>query len=97
MDDELLTKKELIKRWKITQPTMDRWIREGVISPAKGIPSPRFPLRKVMELEGVKLEPFSPLLKKKMEREIEELKEENSRLKQTLNSMISEGLKVINY
>ena len=36
-------------------------------------------------------------MKKKMEREIEELKEENSLLKQTLNSMVSEGLKVINY
>ncbi len=97
MQEKFFTMQELADRWDVDITTIRNWRNQGIITQCKGVPAIRFLPQYIAELEGVKLEPFSPLLKKKMEREIEELKEENSRLKQTLNSMISEGLKVINY
>ena len=97
MEENLLSKKELAARWGVNPKTIDRWVADGVISPCKKIPAIRFSPQHIAELEGVPLERFSPLLKRKMEGEIEELRRENVLLKQTLNNMVSAGLKVINY
>ena len=52
-------------------------------------------MQHILELEGVKLEKFSPLLKRKMERELEELREENQRLKKIIGNVLAETSQVI--
>lgn len=100
--DKLLTKKELAERWQVTEASIDNWRREKIITACKGVPSVRFSLQHITELEGVKVEKFSPLERKKLERELEhknklvELKDkEIADLKSRIAQMLSIGAAVI--
>ncbi len=93
--DSLLTQKELAERWKVTEESIRNWRNEGIIQPAKGIPAIRFTMQHILELEGIKLEQFSPLLKRRMDREIEELQEENQKLKRIIGKVLAETSQVI--
>ena len=95
MDDRLLTQKDLAERWGVTEESIRNWRNEGIIQQVKGIPVIRFTMQHILELEGVKLEQFSPLLKRRMEREMEELKEENQKLKKILGNVLKETSQVI--
>lgn len=94
--DKLLTKKELAERWQVTEKAIDNWRKDGLISAVKGIPSIRFNPQHIAELEGTKLERFSPIEKKRMERELEEAKRENEKLKGIIANILAESSKVIN-
>lgn len=95
MENKLLTQKDLAERWQVTEESIRNWRNEGIIQTAKGVPVIRFTLQHILELEGVKLEQFSPLLKRRMERELEELREENQRLKKIIGNMLAEASQVI--
>lgn len=101
--DKLLTKKDLAQRWQVTEKAIDNWRKEGIVTTCKGIPSVRFTMQHILELEGVKLERFSPLEKRKLEmkekdleRQIQELRLENEKLKNILATILAESSKVIN-
>lgn len=79
--DQLLTKKDLAKRWQISTATIDRYIQDKILVPVKGITVIRFNPQHIRELEGTKLEKFSPVERRKLERELEDLKRENEILK----------------
>lgn len=74
--DKLLTQKDLAERWQVSEKTIETYRKEGVITPVSFIKHPRFEPSyiKNMELEGMKLERFSPLERRKLERELEEWK-----------------------
>lgn len=74
-EQRLLTKQEICKRWAISASTVDRLTREGVLSQVPALSCCRFNLQQIEEIEsaGLKLEPFSPLERRKMEKEIERL------------------------
>jgi DNA gyrase/topoisomerase IV subunit A len=72
--DMLLTKKDLAVRWQVSEQAIDDYRLKGIITSVKGLPSVRFTQQHVAEIEGIKLERFSPLERKKLERENEELK-----------------------
>lgn len=93
--DKLLSQKDLAERWQVTEESIRKWRNEGLIQTAKGVPIIRFTMQHILELEGVQLEKFSPLLKRQMEREIEGLKEENQQLKRILGNVLAETSKVI--
>lgn len=93
--DSLLTQKELAERWQVTEESIRKWRNEGIIQQAKGVPVIRFAMQHILELEGVQLEKFSPLLKRKLERELEELQEENQKLKRILGNVLAETSEVI--
>lgn len=93
--DKLLTEQELADRWGVAKTSIANWRKEGIIQPAKGIPVIRFTMQHVLELEGVKLEQFSPLLKRRMERELEELRAENQKLKGIIANILAETSQVI--
>ena len=95
MENKLLTQKDLAERWQVTEESIRNWRNEGIIQTAKGVPVIRFTMQHILELEGVKLEQFSPLLKRRMERELEELREENQRLKKIIGNMLAEASQVI--
>ena len=92
---KLLTRKDLAERWQVSEVTIDNWRKEGVLTPCKGIPAPRFSEQYVAELEGVKLERFSPLERKRLEREIEELQAENTKLKGIISRVLAETSQII--
>jgi DNA-binding transcriptional MerR regulator len=93
--DKLLSQKDLAERWQVTEESIRNWRNEGIIQAAKGVPVIRFTMQHILELEGVKLEQFSPLLKRRMEKELEELREENQRLKKIIGNVLAETSQVI--
>jgi len=95
MEDKLFTQTDLAQRWQVSKTTIENWRKDGVIQPVKGIPAIRFSLPYILELEGVTLEQFSPLLKRKMERELKKLQEENKHLKGILSRILAETSQVI--
>lgn len=96
MLDKLLTKKDLAEKWQVTPQTIDNYIADGVITPIKNIPSIRFNPQYIAELEGVKLEKFSPMERRRLEIQLEEVTKERDYLRQVLSNILSESSKVIN-
>lgn len=94
--DKLLTKKELAERWQVAEKTIDNWRESGILTPCTGIPAIRFSLQHIAELEGTKLERFSPIEKKRLELENEKLKQENEQLKEIIANVLSETSKIVN-
>lgn len=86
----LLTQKDLAERWQVSLKTIERYRKEGVITPCKRLmPTVRFTLQHITEIEGVKLERFSPLERRKIERDIEALRKENVELKKCVAKILS--------
>ncbi|MBY6878763.1 histidine kinase [Clostridium botulinum] len=96
MDNKLLTQKDLAERWQVSIKAIESYRQQGLITPVEGLPSIRFNPQHIAELEGTKLERFSPLERKRMEREIENLKQENEKLKGILSKVLSDVSEVIN-
>ena len=71
---KLLTKKDVAERWQVDESTIDRYRRDGIIIPCKGLPTVRFTEQHIAEIEGLKLEKTSPIERKRLERELEEWK-----------------------
>jgi len=93
--DRLLTQQDLADRWQVTVNTIRDWRLQGIITPVKGIPAIRFTEQHIAELEGVKLEKVSPLQVKRLERELEQTKKENERLKGIIANVIAETSQVL--
>lgn len=94
--DKLLTQQDLAERWQVTVKTIENYRLSGIIAPVKNLPAIRFTPKHIAEIEGVKLERFSPLERRRMERELSELKKENDILKSILTNVLTETSKVIN-
>lgn len=95
MERRLLTQQDLADRWQVTVKSIENWRKEGVIQQAKGIPAIRFTPEHIAELEGVELNRFSPLERKRMEKELKELREENQELKEIISNMLAQASRVI--
>ncbi len=100
MDQKLLTKKDLAERWQVTISTIDRWMADKVITPVKGIPSIRFSMDHILELEGVKLDRLSPLERRRLEKEKMELEEriialerENTEMKEYIKNVLAGAMR----
>ena len=100
--DKLLTKKELADRWKVTETSIDNWRREGTLTACKGMPVVRFSPQHIAELEGIKLDKFSPLERKKLEKSLEDKNriieirdKEIADLKSRITRMLSIGAEAI--
>ena len=92
---KLLTQQDLADRWQVTVRAIENWRKDGVLQPAKGIPAIRFAPEYIAELEGVELKKTSPLQVRRMEREIETLRQENDELKGIISRALAELSKVI--
>lgn len=97
MEKKFLTVKDLAKRWNCSEGAIREHIRNGIISPSNVPITNRFDPDYIAEIEGTKLEKFSPLLKRRMERDIEELKKENEELKSILIEQAQLGIKCMQY
>jgi len=95
--DKLLTQEDLAKRWQVTVSTITNWRNAGILQPVKGLPVIRFHPSYIAELEGVKMEKTSPLYARKLERRIEELEQENQRLKGIIAKVLAEVSEAVAY
>lgn len=93
---KLLTQQDLAERWQVSVGAIEKWRREGVLQPAKGIPAIRFTPEYVAQLEGIELKKTSPFYVRKLEQEMGALQEENGELKGIIARILAETSKVIN-
>ena len=90
---KLLTQQDLAERWQVDVSTITNWRKEGLITPAKGIPAIRFTEQHILRTRRCgKLEKVSPLMYRKLEKEKEQLEEENRRLKGIITNILVEGI-----
>ena len=68
---QLLTQKDLAERWQMSVKSIEEYRKAGIIPTVEGIPAIRFNLQTILELEGTKLERFSPLERRRMEMELD--------------------------
>lgn len=94
MEGKLLTQQDLAKRWQVDVTTITNWRKEGIITPIKGIPSIRFTEQQILELEGIKLDKLSPLERRRLEKENEELKLENQKMKGIIARITAEATQI---
>ncbi|MDD2494690.1 MAG: histidine kinase [Tissierellia bacterium] len=95
MNEQLLTKNDLAKRWQVSERTIDNYIKDGTVQTVKTISAVRFAEHHIRELEGIKLDRMSPLERRKLELQIEKLQTENKKLKEVINNILVETSKVI--
>ena len=87
MEQTLLSRKDLAERWGVSTSTVDRRVREGLITPVDGYKTPQFNLFDVLKVEGTDTSKMSPFERRRLEKEIKELEEENSRLREEKEQM----------
>lgn len=90
--NKLLTQQDLAERWQVSVKAIENYRQQGIITPVRGIPSIRFNPQHILELEGTKLEKFSPIERRKFELQNEKLKTENEELKKILRNILSHAL-----
>ncbi|MBK5243354.1 histidine kinase [Clostridium sp.] len=73
--DMLLTQKNIADRWQLTVRAVENCRKAGVITAVKGVPGIRFNLHHIEAIEDTKPDRFSPLERRKLEREIDQLKQ----------------------
>ena len=96
MEQQLLTKKQLAKRWGMCTATIDRRVKKGQISPAMASPI-RFNLEDVLKAEGTDYSKMSPFERRRLEREKAELEqkvmmleEENRIIKSKITNSVAD-------
>lgn len=82
--EDLLTKKELAAHWKVSERTIDQYREDGIVQTCN-LPIVRFNPHHIRELDGVKLEKFSPLERRRLERELEYWKERAEKMEEVFN------------
>lgn len=95
--NKLLTQKDLAERWQVSVKAIENWRKDGIVTPVKGVPAIRFSEEHIAKLEGTTLEKFSPLEKRKLENELEELRRENSQLKDIVSNILASASRIISY
>ena len=94
--DRLLTQKDVAERWQLTVRAVENCRKAGTITPVKGVPGIRFSLQHIEELEGTKLDRFSPIERRRLEREIEELKQKLATYEEVRVMVLNASTKMIN-
>ena len=96
LQEQLLTVKDLSIKWKKDEGTIRKQITEGILQPCNVPGSYRFKKEYVAQLEGVKLERFSPLERRRLLKEIELLKKKNQELESLLRKLTLLGVESMN-
>lgn len=97
MQQILLSREDVAKRWGVTTSTIINYENDGIITRIPDIPTPRYNLAEIQKLEGTELNAFSPLERKKLERENRELKEIINRQNELLRKYSALGVETINF
>ncbi|HAK41685.1 MAG TPA: transcription factor [Clostridium sp.] len=85
----LISRNALAERWDFDSPnTIITYENEGVLTRNPNLKVPRYYMEEVLKIESLKeINPLSPLERRRLERRIEELENENSVLKDRLTNI----------
>jgi hypothetical protein len=84
LDNKLLTKKDLAERWQVDERTVDRYREEKIITPVKNLPCIRFNLQHILAVEETQFDKFSPMERRRLEKELEYWKQRAERAENAL-------------
>lgn len=76
MEQILISREALAKRWDITTRTVINYELDGIITRNLNIPVPRYNIQEILKLEGSDLNPLSPLERRRLENKIQSLEKE---------------------
>lgn len=71
----LLTVKDLADKWRCGERTIREYVADGTISPCKKVPGVKFHPAYIAECEGTVIKRFDSTERKRMQNEIDELKD----------------------
>lgn len=98
----LLSKKETAVELGISISTLDRRIKDGLLTPVKGHKTPKFNVYDVMKAAGTEIDRLSPFERKRLEKEkaeleqrVLELEEENRSIKRQLTNVVAEIMPIL--
>lgn len=74
MEKTLIDRKELALRWGVTTKTIEKYEQQGIINRLPEFDSPRYSIQEVRKIERIEDNPLSPLERRRLEKEIDELK-----------------------
>jgi len=92
LEQTLLSREELARRWNVTVTTIINYENSGVITRNPKIPTPRYSLQEIAKLEGTDLNPMSPMEKRRLQKEIEDLNKKLERQSEQLRKYASLGI-----
>lgn len=89
MDDEfysrpMVKQKELADWWDVSEPTITKMVREGILEPNS---LKRIPMYQIMEYEGLGIGVKNEISMRSILREKIELEKENDKLKKVIDSI----------
>lgn len=87
IEKTLISRQNLAKRWDYSSTkVIENYEAEGIITRVPGLPSPRYSLDEILQIETVgDANPLSPLQRIKLERKIEALEKELNFYKQKID------------
>jgi|GEM_PF-1363299 len=94
--EKLLTQKDVAERWQLSVRAVEGCRKAGTIIAVKGVPGIRFTLQHIEEIESTKTDRFSPIERRKLEREIENLKQKLAAYEDARAILLSVTSKIIN-
>jgi len=94
--EKLLTQKDVADRWQISIQSVENCRKEHLITPVKGVPGIRFNPQHIADIEETKLDRFSPIERRRLEREIEELKQKLATYEDVRAIILNASSKMIN-
>jgi len=97
MEEKLISVKDLSTKWQKDEGTIRRYVKEGILAPCSGVPGMMFHPSYIAKLEGVELERFSPLEKRRMGKDIEVLKKQVETLTEVLREYQLISIKGLNF
>lgn len=95
MEQTLLSREEIASRWNISMQTVINYENNGIITRIPSIPTPRYRLKEILDIEGTSFSEMSPLERRKLINENNKLKEENKLLKAQLQKFAVLGTESI--
>lgn len=95
MEQVLLSREDVAKRWGVTMQTVINYENSGIITRISSIPTPRYKLKEILDIEGTSFSQMSPLERRRLVKENEKLKEENNILKSQLQKFAMLGTESI--
>lgn len=90
MEQALLSRQDLAKRWGFSDTrVLINYEQSGILKRVPKIPVPRYSLRQIEEIEsvGIDINPLSPIERRRLERELEQVKKERDFYKSKIDNI----------
>lgn len=89
MEKTLISRQSLAERWDYSSTkVIETYEQQGIITRVPGLPSPRYSLEEILKIESLgKVNPLSPYERRRLEKRIEDLENENNMYKEKFSNI----------